>query len=82
MQPLPSPRCPTVVQADMLRNMAKYLTEADSAVQYRLHAFQMDKGMYGMLRQPQVGEFWRYLSVEARDVHSPEPAFGVRCVRR
>ena len=33
----------------------------------------MNKGMFGMLTQPHMAEFWRYLSVEVREVHSHEP---------
>ncbi|CAK0805588.1 unnamed protein product, partial [Prorocentrum cordatum] len=62
------------VQADTLRQMVQRMAAADSAFQYRLHAFQMNHGLFGMLSQAQVDEFWRYLSAEAREAHGQEPA--------
>ena len=70
-----APPDPTV-QAETLRRMVQRMAENDTAFQYRLHAFQMQNGMFGMLTQTQVDEFWRYLSSEAREfqhVQQPPP---------
>ena len=66
-----APPDPTV-QAQPLRSMVAKMAEADAAFQYRLHAFQMQHGMFGLLTQAQVDEFWRYLSAEAREAHGQD----------
>ena len=56
------------LQAETLRAMVKKMAEQDQAFQYRLHAYQMNTGMFGMVTQQQVDEFWKFLSSEAREV--------------
>ena len=58
-----APPDPTL-QADTLRRMVQKMAGSDSAFQYRLHALQMNKGLFCMITQAQVDEFWRYLSSE------------------
>ena len=62
------------LQADTLRAMVKKMAEKDQAFQYRLHAYQMNTGMFGMVTQTQVDEFWKFLSSEAREVQGPTNA--------
>ena len=56
------------LQAETLRAMVKKMAEQDQAFQYRLHAYQINAGMFGMVTQQQVDEFWKFLSSEAREV--------------
>ena len=56
------------LQADTLRATVKKMADKDQAFQYRLHAYQMNTGMFGMVTQTQVDEFWKFLSSEAREV--------------
>ena len=62
------------LQVDTLRAMVKKMAEKDQAFQYRLHAYQMNTGMFGMVTQTQVDEFWKFLSSEAREVQGPTNA--------
>ena len=66
-----APPDPTM-QANTLKRMVAKMAEQDTAFQYRLHAFQMQHGMFGLLTQGQVDEFWRYLSAEAREAQGQE----------
>ena len=45
--------------------MVARMASNDSAFQYRLHAFQMNAGMFGMVTQEQVQDLWKYLRAEA-----------------
>ena len=73
MQP-PDP----TLQAETLRTMVKKMSEKDQAFQYRMHAYQMSSGMFGMVTQVQVDEFWKFLSAEAREVQGAKEEKGAK----
>jgi hypothetical protein len=68
MQP-PDP----TLQHRTLKSMVARMASKDSAFQYRLHAFQMNAGMFGMVTQEQVQDSWKYLCAEALEFQGVSP---------
>ena len=77
MQP-PDP----TLQHRTLKSMVARMASKHSDFQYRLHAFQMNAGMFGMVTQEQVQDLWKYLSADALEFQGGQPKKRTRSTKK